>query len=186
MSWFKDGERGFAMSIRQTAIPVGGALGVLVIPWIAAVYGFRSAFLFNFTICLLATLCVWRWLVEIEKSQATAAPNRPLASPLTRVAVWRVALAGALFTVPLMAVLSLAPVFLTDQRHMNMALISVTVAVIQVGGGILRVVVRRFTDRHKNQRVTLTRRAAASSFWPQPLPQPAAGPPPGRECGRVA
>jgi predicted MFS family arabinose efflux permease len=130
-------------------------LGALVIPWIAAVYGFRSAFLFIFTICVLATLSVWRWLVEIAKSQATATPNRPLASPLMRLAVWRVALAGALLTVPLMAVLSFAPVFLTDLRHLNMALISVTVAVIQLGGGILRVVVGQYTDRHKNRRATL-------------------------------
>lgn len=27
MSWFQDGERGFAMSVRQTAIPVGGLGG---------------------------------------------------------------------------------------------------------------------------------------------------------------
>ncbi|MFN6993519.1 MAG: MFS transporter, partial [Aquincola tertiaricarbonis] len=30
MTWFTDGERGLAMSIRQTALPAGGALGALV------------------------------------------------------------------------------------------------------------------------------------------------------------
>ena len=32
MAWFHEGERGFAMSIRQTAVPLGGGLGALVLP----------------------------------------------------------------------------------------------------------------------------------------------------------
>ncbi|TGV73467.1 MFS transporter, partial [Mesorhizobium sp. M00.F.Ca.ET.158.01.1.1] len=30
MAWFRENERGFAMSIRQTAVPLGGGLGALV------------------------------------------------------------------------------------------------------------------------------------------------------------
>jgi sugar phosphate permease len=32
MAWFRESERGFAMSIRQTAVPLGGGLGALVLP----------------------------------------------------------------------------------------------------------------------------------------------------------
>lgn len=32
MAWFKEGERGLAMSIRQTAVPGGYALGAIVLP----------------------------------------------------------------------------------------------------------------------------------------------------------
>jgi len=35
MAWFREGERGFAMSIRQTAVPAGGGLGALVLPVLA-------------------------------------------------------------------------------------------------------------------------------------------------------
>ncbi|MBF9266153.1 MFS transporter, partial [Acidovorax cattleyae] len=49
MLWFADGERGLAMSIRQTAVPLGGAIGALLLPLLAvrggfaAVYGVLSA-----------------------------------------------------------------------------------------------------------------------------------------------
>ena len=44
MQWFDDSERGFAMSIRQTAIPVGGAMGTGLLPWLAYSYGFEVTF----------------------------------------------------------------------------------------------------------------------------------------------
>jgi hypothetical protein len=37
MAWFRDDERGLAMSIRQTAIPLGGGLGALTLPWLDGV-----------------------------------------------------------------------------------------------------------------------------------------------------
>ncbi|WP_292328060.1 MFS transporter, partial [Mesorhizobium sp.] len=40
MGWFGEDERGFAMSIRQTAVPLGGGLGALVLPWLALGFGF--------------------------------------------------------------------------------------------------------------------------------------------------
>jgi sugar phosphate permease len=36
MRWFGAGERGFAMSIRQTAVPLGGGLGALILPSLAS------------------------------------------------------------------------------------------------------------------------------------------------------
>ena len=36
MAWFREGERGLAMSIRQTAVPAGGGLGALMLPALAS------------------------------------------------------------------------------------------------------------------------------------------------------
>ena len=36
MAWFREGERGLAMSIRQTAVPAGGGLGALILPALAS------------------------------------------------------------------------------------------------------------------------------------------------------
>ncbi|GAA2843750.1 hypothetical protein GCM10020220_036180 [Nonomuraea rubra] len=54
MTWFGEGERGFAMSIRQTAIPVGGAIGVALLPWLAGSYGFGTAYAASAACCLAA------------------------------------------------------------------------------------------------------------------------------------
>lgn len=152
MSWFQDGERGLAMSIRQTAIPLGGALGSVVIPWIAAVHGFRSAYFTLAAVCALTTLCVWRWIVEVEAP--AAAPTRAATdiSPLRRFDVWKIALAGALLTVPQMAVLTFAAVFLTDHEQMSMVTILIILVLVQVGGAMLRIVTGRLSDKHRNRR----------------------------------
>ncbi|MEV4084497.1 MFS transporter, partial [Nonomuraea fuscirosea] len=62
MTWFGEGERGFAMSVRQTAIPAGGAVGVALLPWLAQAYGFRAVYAVPAAFCLLAAAATWRWL----------------------------------------------------------------------------------------------------------------------------
>jgi MFS family permease len=44
MAWFRDGERGLAMSIRQTAVPAGGGVGALMLPALAAHFGFAGVY----------------------------------------------------------------------------------------------------------------------------------------------
>lgn len=152
MSWFRDGERGLAMSIRQTAIPVGGAIGSVLVPWLASTYGFRTAFLALAILCFVTATCVWRWVTSPSyraDAPTTAAHDT---SPLKRFSVWKIALAGAVLTVPQMAVLTFAAVFLHDHLHLNLTLISITLVLIQLGGAALRIFTGRHTDVNKNRR----------------------------------
>ncbi|WP_322050477.1 MFS transporter [Paraburkholderia bannensis] len=151
MSWFRDGERGFAMSIRQTAIPVGGAIGSVLVPWVAMTYGFRFAFLTLSVLCLFTAACVWRFIIEI-KNPAPASVRAEGESPLKRASVWKIALSGAALTVPQMAVLTFAGVFLSDHQHLSLAAISTTLVAIQLGGAALRILTGRTTDKYRNRR----------------------------------
>jgi sugar phosphate permease len=45
LAWF-DRDRGFAMGIRQTGVPLGGLIGALSLPAVASVAGLRGAFFF--------------------------------------------------------------------------------------------------------------------------------------------
>jgi sugar phosphate permease len=45
MGWFSRRERGFALGIRQMALPVGGGLGSIALPLLAGAGGLRAAFL---------------------------------------------------------------------------------------------------------------------------------------------
>ena len=45
MGWFPAHERGLALGIRQTAIPIGGATAAAACPWLASAGGTRLAFL---------------------------------------------------------------------------------------------------------------------------------------------
>ena len=52
MGWFPERERGLALGVRQTAIPIGGAAAAAGLPWLASAGGTRLAFL------VLGCLCV--------------------------------------------------------------------------------------------------------------------------------
>ncbi|AXI27857.1 hypothetical protein CIB87_02090 [Priestia megaterium] len=153
MTWFQDNERGFAMSVRQTAIPVGAAIGAVLVPYIASVYGFGRVFLILAILCFVVTLSVWIWMVELKVSDApTSTSDNGGVSPLKRMSVWKIAIAGAALTFPQMSVLTFASVFLTDEHHLSMGTISIIAFSIQIGGGCLRLLTGRITDKYKNRR----------------------------------
>ncbi|WP_431895953.1 MFS transporter [Nonomuraea sp. bgisy101] len=149
MTWFADGRRGFAMSVRQTAIPVGGALGVALLPWLAGAYGFALVYGVLAGFCLLTAAATWRWLPATE---AGAVIRERAGSPLRRWDVWRLALATALLTVPQFAVLSFSSIFLHDVKGEGVALASLIVLIAQLGGGAARVWTGRLSDRGGDRR----------------------------------
>jgi len=64
MAWFREGERGLAMSIRQTAVPAGGGLGALVLPVLVSRGGFASAYAVLAVACAVTAWFAWCWLHE--------------------------------------------------------------------------------------------------------------------------
>ena len=153
MTWFTDGERGFAMSIRQTAIPMGGALGAMLLPWLAKTYNFKFVFGAVSLSCFICTFIVWLWLYEknitSDKKNISYSENK---SPLFVKDVWRITLASALLAMPQMAILTFAAIFLHDYKHLDLSSISIILVIIQIGGAILRVSAGKFTDKFKNRR----------------------------------
>jgi MFS family permease len=76
MAWFREGERGLAMSIRQTAVPAGGGLGALLLPALATKFGFVSVYALLALSCAITAGLAWRWLHEpthVENGDVRAA-----------------------------------------------------------------------------------------------------------------
>jgi MFS family permease len=177
MAWFREGERGLAMSIRQTAVPAGGGLGAMALPSLAAHFGFGAVYGVLAALCAATAWFAWRWLHEPPEAAASgaldaragqaalsAAPapteahaareishDAPV-SPLRDVGVWRVALGIGVLCVPQLAVVTFATVFLHDFGSVGVAGISATMAAVQTGAAIARVWSGRWTDRHGNRR----------------------------------
>src|ERR1700681_2358958 len=72
LAWF-DRDRGFAMGIRQTGVPVGGLFGALTLPLVARAYGFRGAFVFAAAIVAVTTLIAYLPYRELRDDDAPAA-----------------------------------------------------------------------------------------------------------------
>jgi MFS family permease len=155
MAWFHEGERGFAMSIRQTAVPLGGGLGALVLPSLASAYGFAAVFGLLAAASAVSAFFTWLWLHQPPQgddahSAHAATPAGP--APLRNVAVWRIAIAIGVLCVPQVAVLTFASVFLHDFAGMGTLVISASLAAVQTGAMVMRVWSGRFTDRRGNRR----------------------------------
>jgi len=156
MSWFKEGERGVAMSIRQTAVPLGGGIGAALLPWLASTHGFAAVYSALALLCAVPGLFAMRCLPEPPHTgtsvKAVIAPDR---SPLADTQIWRVALGIGVLCMPQFAILTFATVFLHDFGHLGTAGISATMASVQIGAMIMRVWSGRYTDRRGNRRAYL-------------------------------
>ncbi|RWK11267.1 MFS transporter [Mesorhizobium sp.] len=153
MGWFGEGERGFAMSIRQTAVPLGGGLGALVLPSLALALGFTAVFSLLAALSAISAFFAWRWLHEPPTqgdARAAAATSGP--APLRNIEVWRISTAIGLLCFPQVAVLTFASVFLHDFAAMGTLVTSASLAVVQTGAMAMRVWSGRFTDHHGNRR----------------------------------
>ncbi|PLP98097.1 MFS transporter [Cupriavidus pauculus] len=155
MRWFHEGERGLAMSIRQTAVPMGGGIGALTLPWLASTWGFAWAYGWVALLCAVSAVLTWCWLHEPPDFQATSAAPLRSPNPLGRASVWRIVLAIGLLCVPQFAVLTFASIFLHDYAHAGLGAITATLVTIQAGAMATRVWSGRWTDRHGNRRAYL-------------------------------
>jgi MFS family permease len=171
MRWFREGERGFAMSVRQTAVPLGGGLGALLLPSLASSTGFRPVYAVLGLMCAASALLAWRWLHEppetpLEPRVRLHVKAPPALSPLRDRMVWRVVLGIGILCAPQCAVLTFATVFLHDAGRIGIAGITATMVALQAGAMIMRVWSGRFTDRHHNRRAYLrgSALAVAASF----------------------
>ena len=160
MRWFGAGERGFAMSIRQTAVPLGGGLGALVLPSLASRYGFMPVFGALACACALSAFFTWRWMHEPDFSaEAATGPHNASTGvsaitpppPLQNRKVWRMVAAIGLLCVPQFAILSYATVFLHDHGHLGLAAITAVMVALQAGAMVMRIWSGRHTDRRANR-----------------------------------
>lgn len=151
MGWFSAQERGLAMSIRQTAVPLGGALGAALLPWLAVRHGFATVFGALAGSCVLALALVWAWVREpqVPAAAATAAAS---ASVLRNPAIWRLSLGIGLLCAPQFAVLSFGSVFAHDAGQISLGAMAAGMASLQIGAMVLRIWSGHWTDRHHNRR----------------------------------
>lgn len=71
LSWFSERERGLAMGVRQSALPLGVGLSALALPWAAGAWGFVGAMTLPAVLALLA--------VPFVLAMSASAPGRPSA-----------------------------------------------------------------------------------------------------------
>jgi sugar phosphate permease len=136
MAWFPATELGLALGIRQTAIPIGAAVGAGLLPLLASAGGTRLAFLF------LAAACATGALVAAAFIRS-GAPGEPelgdVSRPLRDPRMWLLGGATGLYLVAQIAIISFVVLFLHEHRGMSThaaALVLVAIYVLAVAARI--------------------------------------------------
>jgi sugar phosphate permease len=161
-SWFPREQRGFALGIRQTAVPIGGFAAALGIPLIADHAGTRAALLVLAGFSLVAAALAALWLVEgpIEEQQSEADVLR---HPLRDRRIWRLSLASAALIFTQVAITGFVVIFLESQHDLSATKAGLVLAAINVVGAAGRLVSGRRSDRLGGGRVALIRVIAAAT-----------------------
>ncbi len=153
MSWFGPEERGLALGIRQTAVPLGGAIAAVVLPALTRI-SLRSAF-DGLAIGCFAAALVGATLLRTEPSDELGDIGRPLHDRR----MWLLCLGSLFYVTTQMSILGFVVLFLHDERGLSTAAAAAVLAAIQIAGGVSRIVAGRLSDRAR-ARVRLLRRIA--------------------------
>ena len=143
MSWFDAEQRGTALGLRQTAVPLGGALGALALPAIVSSSGVEGGLLALGVACAVAAAACGVWIRGRERKDE---PGEPDASPTRDRRIWLLGAGGCLLIFSQISVVTFVVIFLDEERGFTPAGAGVVLAAIQIIGAAARVGVGRWSD----------------------------------------
>jgi sugar phosphate permease len=136
MAWFPATELGLALGIRQTAIPIGAAIGAGLLPVLASAGGTRLAFVFLGAACATGAVVAAVFV-------RTGAPGEPelgdVSRPVRDPRMWLLGCSTGLYLVAQIAIISFVVLFLHEHRGVSThaaALVLVAVYVLAVAARI--------------------------------------------------
>ena len=160
MSWFGQEERGFALGIRQTALPIGGLLAALLLPPIEAAGGLRAGLVALAVGCLVAALAGASGLREAPNEEGELTD---IGHPVRDPRMWQLSVGSALVLAAQISILSFLILFLHGERGLSTAEAAGVFALIQALGAVARIVTGRWSDRLKARIAPLRRLALGLS-----------------------
>jgi sugar phosphate permease len=145
MQWFSADQRGLALGVRQTAIPIGGAVAALALPAVNAAAGLKASFVFLGAVCIGCAL-----FAAIAVREAAKPPVRLEAEDvdwtLRDKRLWILSAGSDLYLVGQVALLSFFVLFLHDEHGLSDAAAAAGLAAMQVGAVVTRISAGRISD----------------------------------------
>jgi sugar phosphate permease len=144
MLWFEPRERGLALGIRQTAIPLGGLVAALVLPGLARADGSGAGFLFLSGFCVVGALA--GGLVLRGRDGAGGIDPERFSTVLRDRRLLRLSFASGLYLYAQVAVIGFGVLFLHDVHGLGNAHAALVIAVSQALAVVLRIGTGRWSD----------------------------------------
>ena len=144
MAWFPSTELGLALGIRQTAIPIGGALGAAILPVLGSAGGTRPAFLFLGAACLTGAVVA----AVFVRGGASGEPEiGEVTQPLRDRFMWLLGAGTGLFLLAQIGITGFVVLFLHEQRGLSKEAAGAVLAGIYVLAVAARIASGTVSDR---------------------------------------
>jgi len=143
MAWFPGSQRGLALGIRQTAIPISGLAASLALPPIARAGGTGWGFATMGIAALVATALAGVVLHDVPLPELSDGAD---VTPFRDSRLWRVSVGSALVVAPQMCVVGFTVLFLDDRRNLSPGSAAAVLAVVQLFGIAARIGAGRWSD----------------------------------------
>lgn len=143
MFWFSPSERGLALGIRQTAIPLGTLLVAIVVPPLAAEGGSEAAFLFLAGLSAAGAAVGGLVLRDRARNEIEL---EPVARTLRDRRIWRLSFASALYVYTQVAIIGFGVLFLHDEHDLDDADAALVIGVALLLGVASRIGAGRWSD----------------------------------------
>ncbi|WP_206808877.1 MFS transporter [Paradesulfitobacterium ferrireducens] len=143
MSWFPPSKLGFAFSVRQTGVPLGGLFSALVLPHLALAFGWKAGMAVMGVVPICGALLFQ--LLYKTSPRSKAASDNPHKAQLNfrwiirNFNIWLVSLTAVTFMGAQFIVIAYLVLFLHDQIGFSIALASIFLVISQCGGIIGRI-----------------------------------------------
>jgi sugar phosphate permease len=141
MSWFPPDELGLALGIRQTAIPIGGALGAAVLPVLG---GTRPAFFALGGACVVGAIVA---ALFMRGSPAREPELTEVVRPMRDKRMWLLGGGTALYLTAQIGITGFVVLFLHEHRHVSTHAAAALLAAINVLAIGARIGAGRISDR---------------------------------------
>lgn len=146
MQWFPSEERGFALGIRQTAIPLGGGFAALTLPVAERAGGLEAAFALLGAYCLGSALIAAVLIREAPPREAELTGDA-IPWTLRDRRVWTLSFGSALYLFAQVPVMSFTVLFLHDVHGLSEAAAAGVLVACQIGAASGRIGAGRLSDR---------------------------------------
>lgn len=148
IGWFPRGQRGFALGLRQMAVPLGSTLAAVTLPFAVIHYGWPSAFLALAALSVIGAIASTLGLRPPPPLTAQAmAPGAPPArSPVKDRAIWQLSAACGVMLWAQMALNAFLVVMLVEFHGLSATRSALIFALLQIASGIIRIIVGRLSD----------------------------------------
>jgi sugar phosphate permease len=157
MHWFGTDERGFALGVRQTAVPLGGVVAAFALPALGSA---RAGLLFLAGFVLVGAVVA---AAALRERPGDGADTVDVEWTLRDSRLWKLCAGSGLYVVAQLALVGFLVLFLNDERGLSPGEAGAALAAMQALAIVLRIAAGRWSDLLRS-RVEPMRRIGLAVF----------------------